>query len=88
MAHYVTVLHADKKGIWIEIGKVKLVGVYKEGDKGTKDIQEWITVIERTARVGRRLAIGEWNAHHPDWSLKTNRENRGTQLQEGMTHWD
>ena len=43
-------------------------------------------MTERKAGIGRRLAIGDWNAHHPDWSLKTNRDNRGTQLQEGMTH--
>ena len=75
MAHCVTVLHADKKEIWIEIGKVKMVGVYRKGEEGTKDIQEWITATEKVVRAGRRLAIGDWNAHNPDWSLKTNRDN-------------
>ena len=80
-----TVLHTDRNEIWLEIGEVKVAGVYRKGDEGTQDIQAWITVTEQTAGIGRRLAIGDWNAHHPDWSLKTNRDNRGTQLQEGMT---
>ena len=42
-------------------------------------------MTERKAGIGRRLAIGDWNAHHPDWTLKTNRDYRGTQLEEGMT---
>ena len=35
-----TVLHADRKQIWIEIGKIKVTGVYRKGDEGTRDIQE------------------------------------------------
>ena len=42
ITHAVKVLHAGKKEIWIEIGGIKMVGTYRKGDEGTKDIQEWV----------------------------------------------
>ena len=40
VAHCMTVLHIDRKAISIEIGRVKLAGVYRKENNGTKDIQE------------------------------------------------
>ena len=59
--------------------------MYRKRDEGTKDIQEWVAVTEEIARIGRRLVVGDWNSHHPKWSLNGARDTRGTQLQEGMT---
>ena len=66
MAHCVIVLHTDRKEIWIAIGGVKLAGVYRKGDEGTQDIQEWVTTMKKVARIGRRLTFGDCNAHYPD----------------------
>ena len=57
VAQYVTVLHTDRKDIWIEIGRVKIAGVYRKGDEGIKDIQEWVATTEKVARIRRRLAM-------------------------------
>ena len=35
-------LTARKKEIWIAIRGVKMGGVYKRGEEGVADIQEWI----------------------------------------------
>ena len=40
---------------------------------------------EKVAGIGRRLAVGDWNSHHPKWSLNRTRVTRGAQLHEGMT---
>ena len=69
-----------------KIGRLKLGGVYRKGDEGTKHIQEWVTITKEVARTGRGLAIGDRNAHYLDWPLKTNRDNRRTQLREGMAY--
>ena len=85
LAYSMTVLHIDKKGIWVNIGGVKIVGVYRNRDEGTKDIQKWVAVKEEIARIGKRLGVGDWNSSHPKWSLNRARDARGTPLQEGMT---
>ena len=77
MAQCVTVLHVDKKEIWINIGGVKIGGVYRKRDEGTKDIQKWVTVTEEIARIEKRLAIRDWNSHHSKWSLNGARDARG-----------
>ena len=59
VVHRVTVLHLDRKETWIEVGEVRVAGVYRKGNEGTRDIQEWITVTEKKAEIGRRLAIGD-----------------------------
>ena len=42
IAHNVKVLQVGKKEILIEIGGIKIVGVYRKGEEGVTDIQEWI----------------------------------------------
>ena len=79
------VLHAGKKEIWIEIGGIKMAGTYRKGDEGTKDIQEWVENCEKIAANSPRIAIGDWNAHHPTWSLRGTSSARGRYLEQGMT---
>ena len=54
--------------------------MYRKRDEGTKDIQEWVAVTEEIATIGRRLTVGDWNSHHPKWSLNRARDARATQL--------
>ena len=42
--------------------------------------------MEEVAKIGKRLAIGDYNTHNLDWSLKIKRDNRATQLREGMVY--
>ena len=44
-----------KKEIWIELGGIKIAGVYRKGEEGVTDIQEWIASCEEIGRVGPRL---------------------------------
>ena len=84
-AHAVKGLDAGKKEIWIEIGGIKLGGIYRKGDEGTKDIQERVEICENIAPNGPRIAIGDWNAHHLTWSLTGTASARGRYLEHGMT---
>ena len=85
IANGVKVLHGGKKSIWIEIGEIKLAGTYRKGDEGTEDIQEWVQNCENIAPNGPRTAIGDWNEHHPAWSLRGTSSPRGRYLEHGMT---
>ena len=58
---------------------------YRKGDEGTKDIQEWVENCEKIVANGPRIAIGDWSAHHPTWSLRGTSSGRGRYLEEGIT---
>ena len=80
----VEVLQAGKKEIWISIRGVKIAGVYRRGEEGVSDIQEWIQTMGVAARDGARVALGDWNAHHEGWHLKGESNRRGNYLHETM----
>ena len=61
-----------------------MAGTYRKGDEGTKDIQEWVENCEILAANGPRIAIGDWNAHHPTWSLRGTSSARERYLEQGM----
>ena len=84
MAEEVKVLAAGNKEIWLKAGGVKIAGVYRRGEEGVPDLQEWTTSLESTARSGHRLALGDWNAHHTTWSLKDHSDRRGKYLHDVM----
>ena len=77
IAHAVKVLHAGKKEICNEIGGIKVAGIYRKGDEGTKDIQEWVENCDNLAPNGPKITIGERNVHHPTWSLTGTFNTRG-----------
>ena len=70
IAEEVEVLTAGKKEIWIAVRGVRIGGVYRRGEVGVADIQEWIRTMDTVARSGKRVTIGDWNAHHDSWHLK------------------
>ena len=70
LAEEVEILQAGKKEIWISIRGVKIAGVYRRGEEGIRDIQEWIQTMDVAARDGARVALEDWNAHHDSWHLK------------------
>ena len=64
LAEEVEVLQAGKKEICLLISGVKIAGVYRRGEEGLSDIQEWIETMDVVARDGARVALGDWNANH------------------------
>ena len=84
LAEEVEVLQAGKTEICILIRGVKIAGVYRRGDEGVNDIQEWIQTMDAVARNGERLALGDWNAHHDSWHLKGESNRRGNYLHQTM----
>ena len=59
IAEEVEELMAGKKEIWIAVRGVKIGGVYRRGEEGVADIQEWIQTINTVARNGARVALGD-----------------------------
>ena len=84
IAEEVEVLTAGKKEIWIVVRGVKIGGVYRRGEEGVADIQEWIRTMDTVARNGERVDIGDWNAHHDSWHLKGKSNRQGSYLHETM----
>ena len=80
----VEVLTVGKQEIWIAVRGVKVGGVYRRGEEGVADIQEWIRTMDTVARSGERVAIGDWNAHHDSWHLKRESNRQGNYLHETM----
>ena len=75
---------AGKTEIWIAVIGVKIGGVYKRGEEGVADIQEWIRTMDTVARNRERVALGDWNAHHDSWHIKGESNRRGNYLHETM----
>ena len=75
---------AGKTEIWIAVIGVKIGGVYKKGEEGVADIQEWIRTMDTVARNRESVALGEWNAHHDSWHIKGESNRRGNYLHETM----
>ena len=84
LAEEVEVLQAGKKEIWILIRGVKIAGVYRRGEEGVSDIQEYIQTMDAVARDGARVALGDWNAQHESWHLKSESNRRSNYLHETM----
>ena len=70
IAEEVQVLTAGKKEIWIAVRGVKIRGVYRRGEEGVVDIQEWIRTMDTVASNEERMDLGDWNAHHDSWHIK------------------
>lgn len=51
-AEEVAVLTGGKKEIWIAVGGVTIRGVYRRGEEGVGDIQEWIRNMDKVLRPG------------------------------------
>ena len=69
LAEEVEVLQAGKKEIWVLIRRVKIAGVYRRGEEGDSDIQGWIQTMDVVARVGARVALGDWSCHGDTWKV-------------------
>ena len=87
IAHSIKVLQMGKKEIWLEIGGIKVTGVYRKGEEGVTDLQKWIATCEEIGKVGPRLTIEDWNAHHSSWAISPTATNtRGRYLAADATH--
>ena len=76
------VLTAGKKERWIAVKGVKVGRIYRRGEEGVADIQEWIRTMDAVPRNRERVAIGDWNAHHDSWHIKSESNRRGNYLHE------
>ena len=80
----VQVVYIDNKTIGIKIAGHTVIGVYRQGREGIPDIEDWLLTCEQIGTTGPVIALGDWNAHHPHWSLDGRLDGRGRVLKEGM----
>lgn len=57
IAEEVEVMTAGKKVIWIAVRGVKIRGIYRRGEEGVGNIQEWIRTIDIVSRNAKRVAL-------------------------------
>ena len=53
----------------MEIGGVCIGGVYSKCGARVHEMLHWLGRIQELVGNGRWLLIGNWNAHHGEWSL-------------------
>ena len=55
--------------ICVEVGGVRIGGVYGHCGERVHDIERWLEGIREVVGVGRWVLLGDWNAHHRVWFL-------------------
>ena len=55
--------------VCLEMWGVRVGGVYGRCGERVHDMERWLEGIRDVVGVGRWVLIGDWNAHHPTWSL-------------------
>ena len=80
----IQVVQVGRKEIWLETASYQVVGVYRPVREGLQDIKEWLEVCAKISLRAPSIVVGDWNAHHPRWSLNKNEDGCGRALQEGM----
>ena len=55
--------------VCVEIGGVRVGGSYGRCGEQVHDMERWLEGIREVVGVGRWVLLGDWNAHHPAWSL-------------------
>ena len=83
--------------VCVEIGGVRIRGVYCKCGAKVHDILSWLGRIQDLVGNGHWILLGDWNAHHAEWSLPERsdsvgrvleewRTNRGARLLKGRSH--
>src|SRR6266576_2816363 len=62
----------------------KIIGVYGKGKGKGIWYKTWVEKIVGYLKDSEGVLIGDWNAHHPRWSLTGKRDARGGALEEAI----
>ena len=71
--------------IGIEIGQDRIVRVYRRCKSMVLEYTEWIGIIGNMMTDREGVVVGDWNAHHEQWSLTGKGDGRGRALEEWAT---
>ena len=83
--------------ICVEIGGVRIGGVYSKCGARVHEMLHWLGRVQASVGNGRWLLMGDWNAHHEEWSLdgrsdpvarvlEESRASRGARILRSRSH--
>ena len=71
----------------MEIGRVSIGGVYSKCGARVHEMLHWLGQVQKLVGNGRWMLIGDWNAHHVEWSLDGRSDSVGRVLEEWRLSW-
>ena len=71
--------------VCVEIGGVRIWGVYNKCGARVHEMLHWLDQVQGLVGGGRWILIGDWNAHHAEWSLDGRSDSVGRALEEWRT---
>ena len=71
--------------VCVDIGGVRIGGVYSKYGARVYEMLHWLDQVQVLVGNGWWLLIGDWNAHHEEWSLDGRSDPVGNVLEEWQT---
>ena len=59
----------EKRLVCMEIGGARIGGVYSKCGAQVQEMLHWLSQVQELVGNGQWILIGDWNAHHAEWSL-------------------
>ena len=82
LADFCSQVICTNRFICVELGGVKIGGVYSKCGSRVHELSRWLDMIRGYVSGGRYVLIGDWNAHHASWSLDGRSDSVGRVLEE------
>ena len=82
LVDYCRLVERANRFVCVELGGVKIEGVYTKCGARVHDMMQWLDGIQASIGSGRWVLIGHWNAHHMRWSLDKRGDTVGRVLDE------
>ena len=65
----VSLVATTARVVVVEVGRCRVGGVYGKCGVGVHAMRDWLGCLEGWIGGGDWVLLGDWNAHHPTWSL-------------------
>ena len=69
VADFCSLVSCTSRFVCVELGGVRLGGVYSKCGASVHEMSRWLEGVQGSIGNGRWILIGDWNAHHAQWSL-------------------
>ena len=82
MADYCSMVCCANRFVCFELGGIRFGGVYSKCGASVHVMTGWLESIRGSIGDGRWILIGDWNAHHTQWSMDGRSDSLGSVLED------
>ena len=82
VADYSSLVSCTNRFVCVELGGVRFGGVYSMCRASVHEMSSWLENIRGSIGDGRWILIGDWNAHHAQWSIDGRSDSLGRVLED------